>query len=381
MRKASYYDHFFYRAEDRALAAMMPSVRFLPDALLTERHSTEMHAVHEPSDELGLFLHEAAIFEYRDVLFASWYTCPELELSGATPIVGRRSYDGGRSWSEPEIIAEDKTGRILYCPPVYGVSDGKLYMLINEMVGADLMHALNLYVLDPESDRFVLVWSRPIPFKLNTNVVTLSDGRLLLPGRIAELDGFPNTPAVLISDSGKIDAEWRLVRIAEDGNLPDGARLVHPELTVIEEGGVLYMLCRDDERRVPLVYLSEDMGESWSALHSHDIPLVGSKIYGGTLCDGRHYLVANEAMKTRFHREKLVVYLTKPHSMEIAEKVVLFDNEHNSLPKYTICHYPCVIEYRGELLVIATLDYRIEGRAPRPAEAIRGAVLFRVTLQ
>lgn len=35
---------------------------------------------------------------------------------------------------------------------------------------------------------------------------------VVLPGRIGELDGFSNTPAVLISDNGKINAEWCLVK-------------------------------------------------------------------------------------------------------------------------------------------------------------------------
>ena len=81
-------------------------------------------------------------------------------------------------------------------------------MLINEMVSADHIHALDLYVFQEEKDCFEFLWSKPIPFKLNTNVYKMANGKLLLPGRIAELDGFPNTPAVLISDSGKIDDDY-----------------------------------------------------------------------------------------------------------------------------------------------------------------------------
>ena len=129
------------------------------------------------------------------------------------------------------------------------------------MVSADHIHSLDLYVLNTETDAFEMLWSRPIPFKLNTNVVTLPNGKLMLPGRITKMDGFPNTPAVLLSDSGKIDGEWRF-KIAENGNLPDGKELVHPEISVICANEVLYMFCRNDQKRVPIVYISKDFGET-----------------------------------------------------------------------------------------------------------------------
>ena len=46
--------------------------------------------------------------------------------------------------------------------------------------------------------------------KLNTNVYTLSNGKLLLPGRWCVRDTFANTPCVIISDDGKIDGDWRI---------------------------------------------------------------------------------------------------------------------------------------------------------------------------
>ena len=50
------------------------------------------------------------------------------------------------------------------------------------------MHSLDLYVLNKKSDLFERLWSRPIPFKLNIDVVHLTNGKLMLPGRLAELD-------------------------------------------------------------------------------------------------------------------------------------------------------------------------------------------------
>ena len=357
--------HEFYCFEDLLAASRMPSLSLLENLMEQAAVDTAPIAVHLP-DERFRFLHEAAIIEYHGVLYASWYNCPQKELQGYTPICGKRSRDGGRTWSELEIIADDPTGQILYCPPVYGIDNDRLYMLMNQMVAPDHIHSLDLYCLNPETDAFELCWSRSIPFKLNTNVVTLPNGKRMLPGRMGELDGFPNTPAVLISDSGRIDAEWRLVKIAENGDLWDGKQLVHPELSVICAQNTLYMFCRNDQSRVPLVYLSQDCGETWSAPYSHDLPYVSSKIYCGDLSDGRHYLIANT---DRFNRSKLSVYLTADTTLRFTKEIVLMDAGENA--EGGACHYPAACEADGRLYIIATIGYE---------QGQRGASLFTINL-
>lgn len=361
--------HPFYSCEDILIATRFPRERFLREPLTKLTNRVAHSAVCEPDEQFS-FLHETAIIEHKGVLYTSWYHCAEDELEGYTPICGRRSYDGGKTWTEREVIAEDPSGRILYCPPVYGVCDGKLYLLINEMVAADFMHALDLYVLNEATDRFELVWSRPIPFKLNTNVVTLPNGKLMLPGRIAEPDGFPNTPAVLISDSGKIDSDWRLVKVAENGDLPGGKKLVHPETTVLCEGETLWLFNRNDQCHPPLVYVSHDYGETWSGAATHDIPYIASKIYSGTLSDGRHFLIANTY---REERSKLTVFFTEKKSMIFTGYIDLFDTEHTDLTGVSACHYPAAVEYDGKLYIIATKNYG-------PGWFRRGAELFTVEL-
>ena len=361
----------FFDLEDFKFGNMIESVSFLSDNLKTiSSENVEKVSVFEPDDKFA-FLHEAAIIEFKGVLYASWYNCPLDELHGYTPICGKRSYDGGKTWSDLEIIAHDETGKILYCPPVYGICDGKLYMLMNQMVGPDRMHSFDLYVLNEKTEKFDFLWSKPLPFKLNTNVVKLPNGKLLLPGRIAKLDGFPNTPAVLISDDGKIDTEWRLVKIAENGDLPDGEKLVHPELSVILHNDMLYMFNRNDNRRVQLVYISKDYGESWSELLAHDFPYISSKIYCGTLSNGINYLIANEYVDG-YSRERLVAYFSGSGNMKFDKRMVLADYPNAEVGQPYACHYPAAYEYNGKLYVIATNSYRDAGR---------GAILFIINLE
>lgn len=358
--------HPFYDDADVNLANLMPCVHFLGEKVETLDYQAEPVCLYEPNDTFG-FLHETAIIKYHGVLYASWYNCTKLELKGYTPICGKRSHDGGKTWTDLEILCEDKTEEILYCPPVYGICDDKLYMLVNQMVSADHMHALDLFVLNNETEQFEHLWSRPLPFKLNTNVVRLPNGKLMLPGRIAELDGFPNTPAVLISDSGKIDTDWRLVKIAENGDLPDGQALKHPEISVMCVDDILYMFNRNDRRKVPLVYISSDFGETWSCAHSHDIPYVASKIYAGDLSDGRHYLIANI---DEFDRSKLSIYFTEKESRTFTKRMILFDKGKEET-KATAVHYPAAYESDGKLYITATRNYEW---------SIRGAVFFCIDL-
>lgn len=347
----------FYNAEDMGLFDILEHVPLLKDGFTVDdikRNPLIENRVVQTPDIGHMFLHEAAIIEFKGVIYISWYQCEAKELQGATPICGKRSFDGGKSWTDVEIIAEDKSGKILYCPPVYGICDDKLYMFINQMVSPDHMHSLDLYVLDEQTDKFKLLWSRPIPFKLNTNVYNLSNGKLMLPGRIAEQDGFPVTPAVLISDSGKMDAEWRLVKIQQDGLLPDGAHLEHAEISAIVNDNRVYVFNRNDYRKVPLIYLSEDDGESWSEVMSHNIPLAATKIYSGTLSDGRNYIIGN--IFNDYKRDRLAIFISEANTMNFTKGYWLQDICSDNHSVGLNWHYPVAHEADGKLYVIYTVN-------------------------
>lgn len=307
------------------------------------------------------FLHEAAIIKFGVKLFAAWYNNGKMELMGRTPIRFSTSEDSGKTWSEPKTVADDPSGKILFCPPVFGIDDGKLYMFINQMVAPDHMHSFDLYVYNEDSDSFDMLWSRPVPFKLNTNVYTLANGKLMLPGRIAEMDSFPNTPAVMISDSGKIDSEWRLVKIAENGDLPNGEAFIHPELSAIIDGETVYILSRNDKGVFPILYISKDNGETWSDAHSIDMALSDTKIYSGTLSDGRNYIIGNKYPG----RTKLVMLVSEPGKMEFTKGLVLQDGKSEKLGYGIQWHYPAAYEEDGKLYVIYTVN--IEGWTKRGA--------------
>lgn len=112
---------------------------------LSTRADVETYTVYFPTEEWK-FLHETAVIEHKGILYAAWYSNHDSELQDRTPIRWSTSADGGRTWSEPGTLADDESGAILYCPSVFGVEDGRPYMLINEMVSADhIMRRIFMY--------------------------------------------------------------------------------------------------------------------------------------------------------------------------------------------------------------------------------------------
>ena len=76
--------------------------------------------VHRAGSDEYDFLHDAAIVSHKNTLFAAWYNCPEGEMQGSSLIRGRRSKDGGQTWSNVEVIASDKSNKgIMYVPVAF----------------------------------------------------------------------------------------------------------------------------------------------------------------------------------------------------------------------------------------------------------------------
>jgi hypothetical protein len=68
------------------------------------------------------FLHDPAIEFHLGRLFAAWYNCPKQEIVGESLIRGRRSSDGGLTWSALDIIAEDTQGHGVHYVPAQFLS-------------------------------------------------------------------------------------------------------------------------------------------------------------------------------------------------------------------------------------------------------------------
>ena len=337
---------------------------------LAKNEDIKTYIITEPCDEFP-FLHEGAVIEFHGKLFSAWYNNQKFELTGRTPVRFSVSEDKGKTWSTPVTVADDESGKILYCPPVFGIDDGRLYMFINQMVSADHIHTLDLYVYNQTENKFERIRSKAIPFKLNTNVYKLPSGKLMICGRTGDLDGFPATPAVLISDSGKIDADWRIVKIQENEFLPDGRKFEHPETSAIICGNEIYVFCRNDYSDMPILYISGDEGETWSAPIIHNIPFYNSKIYSGILSDGRCYCIGNIDPD----RKKLGIFFSEKNEFKFKKGFLLQDGYSGYRETSGIWHYPCACEFENRLYIVYSADFKSDGTCSK-----RGLVISVVDL-
>lgn len=313
--------------------------------------------VHRAGGDGFNFLHDAAIVAHRGKLFAAWYNCPQGEMVGTSIIRGRRSDDGGRTWSAVEVLAADREQRkIMYVPVALLSHGGKLYAFVTQMKGGpDLVHACEAFVLDEASDQWT---SRGIitgPFIANSPPLRLPNGNFLMAGRMSEQPGQkPTIPAVAISRGENLTEPWELVPLAPADKFKQDSRVVFPETTVIVEREKLTALVRR-ERDSSMMFISQDQGESWSEPLEHNLPMEGSKIHAGTLSTGQRYVLCN-LPGGRVRRDMLVLAVSRPGEEKFSQLWKIRDGRSPELGTGPEWSYPSAIEHNGTLHVVYTSE-------------------------
>jgi hypothetical protein len=111
-----------------------PALAGCPPASLPPAEGARSGVVHR-TDDAYRFLHDCSIVWHRDELLAAWYNCPRGEIVGESCIRGRRSNDGGRTWSSPEVVAADREGAgIHYVPVSFHSLAERLLAFVSNMV-------------------------------------------------------------------------------------------------------------------------------------------------------------------------------------------------------------------------------------------------------
>lgn len=298
------------------------------------------------------FLHDPAIAAHKGILFAAWYNCPDQEIVGESLIRGRRSTDGGRTWSAVEVIAEDREGTGVFYVPVQLLShQGALYAFVGKMTGHDLITACLACVLDERTDTWTKRGEIADLFLPNCGPVKMADGNWIMAGRVAaRLGRRPLIPAVAISAGDKLTERWRVVPLRAE-EMPAGQ---HPETTVVVEGSEIVALSRNSLAPAPFVYASEDFGRTWREIARPGFSAVTSKLYAGMLSTGQYYVVFNYPMPGKDggnNRGVLALAVSHPGEMAWSRVWKIQDNAPGH-PRSS--HYPCAIEDGGRLLVVYT---------------------------
>ena len=252
--------------------------------------------VHRAGDDTYEFLHDATIAVHDENLHAAWYNCPRGEIVDEALIRGRTSRDGGRTWSDVEVIAADRNGSGTFYVPAQLLSyDGQLYAFVANMIGHDLVTRCEVFVRnDRHSDS---MWESlgfiADAFLPNCTPVHMDSGNFIMAGRAAASPGEkPLTPAVAISSGSDVTGAWDIVCLLPGGMLPGGTQIPYPETTVVVEHNVVIAIVRNDHGNA-LVFFSEDYGRTWSLPYEQNFPIGAAKVCAGRLGTGQRYLISN----------------------------------------------------------------------------------------
>lgn len=307
--------------------------------------------VHHTNTDRYHFLHDTSIAMHNGVLYTAWYNCPDREIQKESVIRGRRSSDGGQTWSDVETIAKDETREgVHYVPPQLFTSDGMLYALIGIMVGPDFIRRTDLYMHDDDRGEWRYVRKIADAYQQNTAPVLMSNAEYILPGRMAdEIDAKSLFSAVAISD--RIDGDWELVQ------LPTGDLCKpHPETTVYADTDCITALVRSDHGSVQ-VFESKDFGRTWMGPYPQNLPIAASKMYAGVLSTGQRYLLCS--INSEGYRELLTVSVSRPCEPMLCRMWAIrngFDLPHIGVgPEWS---YPSACEYEGTLYITYTSEKR-----------------------
>ena len=334
-------------------AALWPLNRPVPQAeeLRCPKGQTDVLVEGSDSDQFR-FLHDPAIVEHKGELLAAWYNCPEQEIVGASLIRGRRSRDGGRTWSALEVIAEDRDHKGIFYVPVQLLSyGGTLYAFVGKMEGShDLIRQCAAFVWDENHGTWSERGDIADLFLPNCAPMRMADGNFILAGRVAAAAGSkPLIPAVAISDGDRLTARWKVVRLRAS-ELPPGQ---HPETTLWLNGRELIALVRNSLEPRPFVYVSHDFGRGWSEVPDHHFSAGTSKMYAGRLSTGQSYVLFNYPLP-KMSRAVLALGLTSPGGSTLA-KLWKVRSPSGGGPKWSC--YPCALEHDGKLYIVYTMQH------------------------
>lgn len=338
------------------------------------------HTVEDSRSDRYHFLHDAAIVQHKGTLYAAWFNSPETEIADEALVRCRKSLDGGKTWSEIQVIAADTEKRGDFYVPVQLFSHGgELYAFIGRMTGHDAITDCLAYVLDENADRWTRIGKIADRFLPNCPPVRLENGNWAMAGRVASKAGAqPLMPALLVSQGERFTEGWQIKPLQK----VDYPANQHPETTIIVEGPELTAFVRNSFESIPYIYTSFDSGENWLELVPHDLQAVASKMFAGTLSNGQKYLLFNYpdfGGKIRNvglnARGRLAIAVTAPGGDRF---VRVWKVQDNGLGKPFSSHYPSAMEYQGNLYVVYTTG---SGGGISYAKGLRGCELAIIPME
>jgi hypothetical protein len=309
----------------------------------------EHRTIHRPEAGGYKFLHGAAIVQHQGVFYANWANSPVNENGPHETLQGRRSTDGGVTWSPLEVIGPGFAGAERHSHGVLFVHEGTVWTICARFgVGEPARRFPGLkaeaFVLDPHTNRWDsqgVVMKNCWPYD---EPVKMGNGNFITGGQ--DKDGLP----VVAISHGNDFTKWDSVLIPYPPKLAPG----FAETTVWAEGACVTAVIRGGTG-VAWIATSKDYGRTWTAAQPSNFPMPRAKAYFGKLSTGQLFLVSNYR-----NRDTLVISVGRPGEKTLS-KMWRIRHGKSAAPRFPGSakspqwSYPYAHEYDGKLYVVYSI--------------------------
>lgn len=307
------------------------------------------HTIHRATKDGYKFLHGAAIIHHKGILYANWANSPTNENGPHETLQGRRSSDGGKTWSEIEVIGSGFKNDERHSHGVLLVHQGQLWTICARFgKGKNGRRFPGLkaeaFVLNARTNQWQsqgIVMHNCWPYD---QPVRMDNGNYITGGQ--DKDGLP----VIAVSQGEDLTKWKTVSIP----YPSALAPSFAETTVQAQGKRVIAVIRGG-RNVAWVSTSNDYGNTWSKAKASNMPMPRAKAYLGKLSNGQWFLVSN--LK---NRDTLVISVSKPGETTLS-KMWRIRHGKSTPPRFPgrakgkQWSYPYAHEYDGKLYVVYSI--------------------------